>query len=135
MTFETLTLRTRSRSCFLDVTAEVQRVVSQSRVTEGLCVCFVPHTTAGVTINENADPSVQADIQNVLARLIPEDDGYGHREGNSDSHVKASLVGSSVTLTLRDGKLVLGTWQGIYFCEFDGPRSRRLNVTVIGACV
>jgi len=135
MTFDTLTIRTRTRSCFLDVTAEIQKVVAASGVSNGLCVCFVPHTTAGVTINENADPSVQSDIQNVLAKLIPEGAGYAHAEGNSDSHVKASLVGSSVTLTVQDGELILGTWQGIYFCEFDGPRSRRLNVTVIGASV
>ena len=115
------------------MSSDVAGIVLQSKVRDGLCVCCVPHTTAGITINENADPSVRADIQSVLSKLVPEGAGYSHLEGNSDSHVKASLMGSSVTIPIRDGDLVLGTWQGVYFCEFDGPRSRSLHVTVTGA--
>jgi len=133
MMFQTMSVQTRRRSEFVDVTTQVARVVADSDVEEGLCVCNVPHTTAGVTINENADPSVKADIQDVLAKLVPQGAGYAHAEGNSDSHVKASLVGPSVTVPVSGGQMVLGTWQGIFFCEFDGPRSRRLHVTVMGA--
>ena len=132
MMFQTVSVPTRRRSEFVDVTTQVARVVAESDVAEGLCVCNVPHTTAGITINENADPSVKADIQDVLAKLVPQGAGYAHAEGNSDSHVKASLVGPSVTVPVSGGQMVLGTWQGIFFCEFDGPRSRRLHVTVMG---
>ena len=132
MVFRSLSIRTRARCAFVDVTEEVSRVVAEAGVREGLCVCFVPHTTAGITINENADPSVRADIQSVLTKLAPPGEGYSHVEGNSDSHVKASLMGSSVTLTIREGSLALGTWQGVYFCEFDGPRSRQLHITIMG---
>ncbi|MFH0964677.1 MAG: secondary thiamine-phosphate synthase enzyme YjbQ [Planctomycetota bacterium] len=132
MLFRSLDIRTRSRCEFIDVTEDVGRVVRESGVPEGLCVCFVPHTTAGVTINENADPSVRADVQSVLAKLAPAGADYSHDEGNSDSHVKASLMGSSVVVTIREGSLVLGTWQGVYFCEFDGPRSRQFHVTIMG---
>ena len=132
MTFETVSISTRGRSEFVDVTTQVARVVADSGVEEGLCVCNVPHTTAGVTINENADPSVRADMQNVLAKLVPPGADYAHVEGNSDSHVKASLMGPSVTIPVTGGQMVLGTWQGIFFCEFDGPRSRRLHVTIVG---
>ena len=132
MAFKTIPVSTHSRSEFLDVTAQVADVVRAAGVSEGLCVCYVPHTTAGVTINENADPSVRADMHDALARLVPEGAGYRHLEGNADSHVKASLMGASVTIPIAAGDLVLGTWQGIYFCEFDGPRSRSLHVTVIG---
>jgi secondary thiamine-phosphate synthase enzyme len=116
----------------IDVTAQVRAVVKKSGVKSGLCVLFVPHTTAGVTINENADPSVRNDIQKELNKLIPFDDDYDHGEGNSDAHVKSSLVSCQTSVIVEKGELALGTWQGIYFCEFDGPRSRKLYVKVAG---
>jgi secondary thiamine-phosphate synthase enzyme len=127
-----ITLRTRQRSEFIDITSEVARAVKESGVGDGVAVVYVPHTTAGVTINENADPDVVADVLDVLERLVPAGAGYRHREGNADSHVKASLMGSSVTVPVAGGALALGTWQGIYFTEFDGPRSRRTVIEVIG---
>ncbi|MHB8068904.1 MAG: secondary thiamine-phosphate synthase enzyme YjbQ [Desulfobaccales bacterium] len=128
---QTLSVRTNTRIELLDLTSQVQEVVSQSGVSEGLCHIFVPHTTAAVTINENADPSVKADILMVLNKLISEGEPYRHQEGNSPAHVKASLIGPQVTVFVTKGRLVLGTWQGLYFCEFDGPRSRRLLVKVV----
>ena len=127
---ETFSVRTRSRCAFVDVTAEVQSSVTTLGIEDGVCTVFVPHTTAGVTINENADPSVQRDIQAALVRMVPPNDGYTHAEGNSDAHIKASMMGSSVQVIVEGGRLVLGTWQGIYFCEFDGPRTRKVHVTV-----
>ncbi len=127
---KTLTVRTAGRTEFLDLTSQIQEQVRQSGVTEGLCHIFVPHTTAGVTINENADPSVRADILMVLNRLISDREPYRHLEGNSPAHIKASLVGPQLTLLVSGGRLVLGTWQGIFFCEFDGPRSRRLHLKI-----
>ena len=125
-------VRTRRRSELIDVTGDVQRIVTSSGTKSGFCVCYVPHTTAACTINENADPDVPHDILLTLDRLVPKDaPGYRHGEGNSDSHVKASLVGSSVTVLIEDGRLVLGTWQGIFFCEFDGPRTRNVFVQVV----
>jgi secondary thiamine-phosphate synthase enzyme len=121
---------THSRSELVDVTGQVQRLVTASGVREGLAVVFCPHTTAGMTINENADPDVVHDILNALDKLVPWRAGYRHGEGNSAAHIKASLMGSSVTVLVRDGRLQLGTWQGIYFCEFDGPRQRRVQVAV-----
>ncbi|MEM4729005.1 MAG: secondary thiamine-phosphate synthase enzyme YjbQ [Thermoplasmata archaeon] len=129
---EALEVSTHRRSEMIDITAEVLEVVRRSGVRSGLCVVWVPHTTAGVTVNENADPSVRRDILMALERLVPRDAGYAHSEGNSDSHIKASLVGHSVTLIVEEGSLFLGTWQGIYLCEFDGPRRRRVVVKVIG---
>jgi secondary thiamine-phosphate synthase enzyme len=126
-----LALSTRKRVEFVHITPEVQRAVSDSGVTSGTCVVYVPHTTAGVTINENADPDVARDIVAHLERLVPRQEAYHHMEGNADAHIKASLVGSSVTVLIENGALVLGTWQGIFFCEFDGPRSRRVCVTVV----
>jgi secondary thiamine-phosphate synthase enzyme len=123
-----LTVRTRSRTEMQDVTAEVQRVVAESGVREGFCLVFVPHTTAGVTINENADPSVRADMLKELNAVVPFEDGYAHAEGNSAAHIKASLMGSSATVIVEGARLALGTWQGIYFCEFDGPRTRQIWV-------
>jgi secondary thiamine-phosphate synthase enzyme len=111
----------------IDLTDRVATVARQAGGT-GLCHVFVPHTTAAVTINENADPSVVRDLLAKMARLVPSDEDYTHAEGNSDAHVKASLFGSSVTVPVADGKLMLGTWQGIYFCEFDGPRTRTVHV-------
>jgi len=126
----TLDVRTSSRTEFVDLTAPVQEVVRDSGVSEGLCHVFVPHTTAGVTINENADPSVKADILMVLNKLISDKEPYRHLEGNSPAHIKASLVGPQLTVLVSGGRLLLGTWQGIFFCEFDGPRSRRVHVKV-----
>lgn len=126
---EVLTVRTHSRTEFVDITSEVARVVAQSGVAEGICMVFVPHTTAGVTINENADPSVRSDILKELNSIVPFEDGYAHAEGNSAAHVKSSMMGCSCMAPIREGRLALGTWQGIYFCEFDGPRSRKAQVT------
>jgi secondary thiamine-phosphate synthase enzyme len=133
MATQQIDVRTERRAQFLDITDRVARVVRDARVSEGVCVVYVPHTTAGATINENADPSVVRDILAHLEKLIPEAGGYTHAEGNSDSHIKASLMGPSVTVPVSGGRLALGTWQGIYFCEFDGPRSRRCLVTVVAA--
>ena len=128
---ETVSVKTRRRMEMIDVTDQVSQIVSRSGVKQGLAVAYVPHTTAGVTINENADPDVVHDILLSLAETVPEHhSGYRHGEGNSDAHVKASLVGSSVTVIVEQGRLALGTWQGIYFCEFDGPRHRKLFVQV-----
>jgi secondary thiamine-phosphate synthase enzyme len=127
----TIEVRTRSREEFVDLTAEVGRAVAASGVKSGLCVVAVPHTTAGVTINENADPDVRADIAMTLRRMVPDALPYAHGEGNSPAHVKASLIGSSVTLIVEGGRLQLGTWQGIFFCEFDGPRTRQVWVQVL----
>ncbi len=115
----------------IDITEKVQKAVDDSGIKDGLCHVFVPHTTAGVTINENADPDVKKDILKTLNRLIPVEDDYYHAEGNSHSHIKASLMGSSQTISVKYGKLVLGTWQGIFFCEFDGPRNRKVNVEIL----
>jgi len=125
-----LTVQTSHREEMIDITDLVQQAVSDSGVNSGQVFCFVPHTTAAITINENADPDVQRDIIYKLNKEIPQQEGYRHGEGNSDAHVKSSLVGSSETVLIEDGRLVLGRWQGIYFCEFDGPRSRRLILKV-----
>jgi len=124
-------VRSRSRSEMMDITSQVQAVVAGSGVECGACVVFVPHTTAGVTINENADPDVCRDILEALERAVPWQRDYRHSEGNAAAHVKASLMGSACTVLIRGGSLVLGTWQGIYFCEFDGPRQRSIHVQVI----
>ena len=117
---------TGSRTELIDITSEVQKAVRESGVTEGVCHVYVPHTTAGVTINENADPSVRQDILTELNKIVPFDDNYRHLEGNAAAHIKASLVGSSESILVEGGRLLLGTWQGVFFCEFDGPRSRRV---------
>ncbi|HEX9883060.1 MAG TPA: secondary thiamine-phosphate synthase enzyme YjbQ [Desulfobaccales bacterium] len=127
----TMSVRTGSRTEFLDLTSRIQEVVRLSGVAQGLCHIFVPHTTAGVTINENADPSVKADILMVLNKIISDRESYRHAEGNSPAHIKASLIGPQLTVMVSEGRLLLGTWQGIYFCEFDGPRSRKLHVKVV----
>jgi secondary thiamine-phosphate synthase enzyme len=126
----TLEVRTGARTELLDLTARVQQVVAASGVVEGLCHVFVPHTTAAVTINENADPSVKADILMVLNKIISDREPYRHSEGNSPAHIKATLVGPQLTVLVSRGRLLLGTWQGIFFCEFDGPRTRRVHVKV-----
>jgi len=130
---KTLTIRSTTRRELIDVTAEVRAAVAGSGVDEGICVLWVPHTTAAVTINENADPAVKRDILMGTERFVPVDAGYRHGEGNSDSHIQSSLFGPSLTLIVADGAPVLGTWQGILFCEFDGPRTRQLYVKVQGA--
>jgi len=129
--FETLSVQTNHRTELLDLTPRVQEVVKNSGVNEGLCHVFVPHTTAALTINENADPSVKADILMVLNKVISDREPYRHQEGNSPAHIKASLMGPNLTILVSQGRLILGTWQGIFFCEFDGPRSRRLHVKVV----
>lgn len=126
-------VRTERRVAFVDITPEVAAEVGAAGLNDGAVVVYVPHTTAGVTINENADPSVRADIEMALDRLIPATLPFTHLEGNADAHVKASLMGSSVTIPLQDGRLQLGTWQGVYFAEFDGPRRRRVLVSVLPA--
>ena len=125
---ETISVRTNKRIEMVDITFSVQQQIENAGLEDGICTVFVPHTTAGVTINEGADPDVCIDIVRKLNELAPPDDGYRHREGNSDSHIKASLVGSSVSVIIEKGRLVLGTWQKIFFCEFDGPRSRKVYV-------
>ena len=126
-----LTVRTERRTQLLDVTAAVAKMVQDSGVHSGICYLYVPHTTAGVIINENADPDVTADMEAALGRLVPKDAIYRHAEGNSDSHIKTALVGTSATIFISGGQLELGRWQGIFFCEFDGPRSRRLRVKIV----
>ena len=128
----TLDIRTGSHTEMTDITARVQQAVTDSGVEDGMCMVFVPHTTAAVTINENADPDVERDMIAELEKIVPWDDGYRHYEGNSAAHVKASLTGASEQIMIENGKLQLGTWQWIYFCEFDGPRSRKVWIKIIG---
>lgn len=128
----TFDIRTNARSEMVNITEKVRQAVRESGVTEGTCIVFVSHTTAGVTINENADPDVVRDILTELDRIVPWEDGYRHYEGNSAAHIKSSMMGSAQQIIIEDGKLVLGTWQGIYFCEFDGPRNRKFFVKISG---
>jgi secondary thiamine-phosphate synthase enzyme len=128
---QTFEVRTSSQTEFIDITRSVQEVLKKIGVEDGICIIFIPHTTAAVTINENADPSVVQDIVMELNKIIPFKDQYRHMEGNSPAHIKASLVGSSQIVFIESGKLVLGTWQGIFFCEFDGPRNRKVHVKVM----
>ncbi|MCF8061600.1 MAG: secondary thiamine-phosphate synthase enzyme YjbQ [Deltaproteobacteria bacterium] len=123
---------TRSRNQMKDITGDVQKAIAEAGASDGLCTIYVPHTTAGVTINEGADPAVCQDILDKLEDLVPPNAGYRHMEGNADSHVKASLMGSSASVMVENGRLVLGTWQKIFFCEFDGPRTRKVYVSVSG---
>ncbi|MGQ9582687.1 MAG: secondary thiamine-phosphate synthase enzyme YjbQ [Thermoplasmatota archaeon] len=125
-------VETHRREELVELTEEVRARVARSGVRSGLCVLWVPHTTAGLTVNENADPSVRRDALMALARLVPRDWGYAHSEGNSDAHVKSSLVGHGATLIVEGGDILLGTWQGIYLSEFDGPRRRRVFVKIVG---
>jgi len=127
----TLKIRTSRRTQMVNVTAQVQQAVEKSRVTDGLCYVYVPHTTAAITINECADPDVASDLEGAFDRLIPEHGPYKHSEGNSDSHMKTGLVGTSQIVFVEGGKLVLGRWQGLFFCEFDGPRDRHFLVKVV----
>ena len=125
-----LSIRTNAREELLDVTSQIIKAVKESGIQNGIAFCFIPHTTAAITINENADPDVKRDLLYKLQKEIPQNDGYHHAEGNSDAHLKASLFGFSEQVLIENGRLVLGTWQGIYFCEFDGPRSRNLILKV-----
>ena len=127
------TVKTRSQTELIDISASVQDAVTKSGLQEGLCFVFVPHTTAAVTINESADPSVKSDMLKVINQVIPWEAGYRHMEGNSAAHIKSTLVGASEQIAVEKGRLVLGTWQGIFFCEFDGPRSRKVNVHLLPA--
>ncbi|MHB8792820.1 MAG: secondary thiamine-phosphate synthase enzyme YjbQ [Thermoleophilia bacterium] len=124
-------ISSHTRSELIDISGRVQEAVDNSGVADGVCLVFVPHTTAAVTINEGADPAVRSDIEAELDRIIPWNDGYAHSEGNSAAHIKTSLVGSSETILVGGGRLVLGTWQSVYFCEFDGPRNRKCYIKIV----
>ena len=126
-----ISVKTKSRNEFINITSEVQNAVDKSGIKDGVCHIFVPHTTAGITINEAADPDVVADIQQELNKIAPAGSHYRHTEGNADAHIKASIIGSSQMVFIENGKLKLGTWQGVFFCEFDGPRNRKVWVKII----
>jgi secondary thiamine-phosphate synthase enzyme len=126
-----LEVPTSRRTELVDITQKVAQVVQQSRVTNGMCHLYVPHSTAGITINENVDPAVARDIEAALDRMVPRDSSYTHQEGNTDSHVKSMLVGVAQSLPVVSGKLALGRWQGIFFCDFDGPRRREVRVRIV----
>ena len=128
-----LPVKTNSQTEMIDITDLVQKAVRDSGMETGLCMVFVPHTTAAVTINESADPAVKQDILMVLNKIVPWREAYRHMEGNSPAHLKTSLVGSSELIAVENGSLVLGTWQGVFFCEFDGPRSRKLDVRLMAS--
>lgn len=124
-------VKTKAKTELIDITSEIQGLVRSSGLDEGFCMLYVPHTTAAVTINESADPSVKTDILMILNKIVPWEAGYLHLEGNSPAHIKATIVGASELISIEKGNLVLGTWQGIFFCEFDGPRTRKLHVKFI----
>jgi secondary thiamine-phosphate synthase enzyme len=124
-------VRTSRRTQLVDITEHVEKLVRESGVAEGICYVYVPHTTAGVTINEHADPDVASDLEGIFDRLVPERGPYRHAEGNSDSHAKTALVGTSQSVFVAGGRLALGRWQGIFLCEFDGPRERQVRVKVV----
>ncbi|NMA54913.1 MAG: YjbQ family protein [Firmicutes bacterium] len=129
---KTLTVDTNSTSEFIDITARLAELVTESGIVDGVCYVYVPHTTAGITINENYDPAVARDIEATLSQLVPDLGDYLHEEGNSAAHIKATLVGSTTTLLVSNGSLSLGRWQGVYLCEFDGPRTRQIQVRIVG---
>jgi len=129
-------IQTQNRIQFIDITSEIKRYVKQAKIESGIAVIFVPHTTAGITINENADPSVKSDINAFMSKLIPQNLPYfRHMEGNSDSHIKSSLFSASLTVIIENFSLLLGTWQSIYFCEFDGPRNRKFFIKLLKTVV
>lgn len=128
-----LTLKTQAKQELIDITERLQRALRELGIPNGAVVLFVPHTTAAITINENADPAVKEDLLTALNKLVPAGPHYKHAEGNAHAHIKASLIGHSVTIPIEDGKLQLGTWQGVLFCEFDGPRTRELWLTICAA--
>jgi len=123
-------VKTHKRIELIDITEKIKNIVAESKINEGICWIFVPHTTAGITINENADPSVQTDIEEQLSKLIPHDSNYRHLEGNADAHIKSTITNVNAHCFIENGNIVLGTWQGIFFCEYDGPRNRKLMVKV-----
>jgi secondary thiamine-phosphate synthase enzyme len=131
MMFKTLSVHTGSHSEMVDISSEVARFVLETEISSGICIVYVPHTTAGVTINEAADPAVKRDMLMELNKIVPLHDGYQHFEGNSAAHIKSSLMGFSATIPVVEGKMTLGTWQGIYLCEFDGPRSRKVHIKLV----
>jgi secondary thiamine-phosphate synthase enzyme len=126
-----LSVKTRKRTELVDITSDINKLIQKSGVDQGLCMIFVPHTTAAITINESADPSVKSDILKILNQIIPWEANYRHLEGNSPAHIKSTLVGSSELIAIENQRLILGTWQGIFFCEFDGPRNRKLHVRIM----
>jgi secondary thiamine-phosphate synthase enzyme len=128
-----ISLETRSRVEMIDITAAVQKAIYEEKIEEGICLVFTPHTTAAITINENADPDVPRDILAALERAVPFSANYRHAEGNSAAHVKSSLVGASELIIIEKGRLILGTWQSIFFCEFDGPRTRKVLISIIAS--
>ncbi|MCM8765122.1 MAG: secondary thiamine-phosphate synthase enzyme YjbQ [Candidatus Omnitrophica bacterium] len=128
---EKIVIRTTKRKEMIDITEKVSSVVQRSNVKMGVCFIFIPHTTCGITINENADPSVREDLLSFLCHLVPESSGYRHSEGNSDAHIQSGIVGRSVSIIIHGGTLMLGTWQGIFLCEFDGPRTRSVWVQIM----
>ena len=131
MKVKQINVATSRHTQMVDISYEVQKAVAESGVTEGICVIYSPHTTAGITINENADPDVKQDFTTEMAKIVPWEDGYRHFEGNSAAHIKASMMGFAQEVIIEDGRLLLGTWQGIYFCEYDGPRHRKVYVKII----
>ena len=130
--FEELRVKTLKREVLINITNDINKIVRNSNIKEGVCRIFVPHTTAGIIINENADPAVMKDIINYLNKLIPQTAGFSHMEGNSDAHIKSSLTGPSLDVIIHNGRLMLGTWQGIFLCEYDGSRNRKVYVQVSG---
>jgi secondary thiamine-phosphate synthase enzyme len=129
---QTIEVRTTSKTELLDITHAVEEAIRKVGVEEGVCFLFVPHTTAAITVNEHADPSVAADLLSELEKIVPAKGRYRHLEGNAPAHVKASLIGPSETVLIRDKRLLLGTWQGVFFCEFDGPRRRQVHIQIVG---
>ena len=128
---EKINVSTERRTEFVEITSKVEEVVKKSGIENGVCFIYVPHTTCGLTINENADPSVKKDIINKLEEIVPENGRYSHMEGNADAHIKSSIMGHSLTVFIESGRLQLGTWQGIFLCEFDGPRTRQVWIKII----
>ena len=128
-----INVKSRARTEFIDITEKIQDVLKEAGINSGVCNIFVPHTTAAITVNEGADPTVQRDIQTFLNKMVPFEGDYQHREGNSSAHIKTTLIGVSQTVLIDEGRLVLGTWQSVFFCEFDGPRHRRVALKIIGS--
>jgi len=126
-----LSISTSQQTEFLDITGKVEEVISKAQVSDGLALVFIPHTTAGITINEGADPNVQEDILRMLNQMVPFKGPYRHGEGNSPAHIKSSLIGSSVSVMIENGRLIMGRWQSLFFCEFDGPRTRKVLIKII----
>jgi secondary thiamine-phosphate synthase enzyme len=124
----TLTVKTKSKTEFVEITGDIENAIRSQGVNDGICMLFVPHTTAAITINESADPSVKSDILMVLNKIVPWKEAYRHLEGNSPAHIKSSIIGASEIIAVEGGRLKLGTWQGVFFCEFDGPRSRKVHI-------